>query len=79
MLSFFYSYLLLAQTFEKGQQTINDVTTYNWTVVSRDEHLDTNNTFNATFAFFQNMTIAPTISWAQKDVDVNLGPPVKLR
>ena len=68
-----------AQTYEKGQASINDVTAYNWTIDSTTEHLDTNSTTNSTFAFFQNLTISPAISWAQKDVDVNLGPPVKIR
>lgn len=69
---------VITQTFENGEPTVNEISTYNWTVVNNAEHLEAYRNVNATFAVFQNMTIAPKISWAQKDVDFNLGPPIKL-
>ena len=63
----------------EGKPTKNDVTVYNWTVTTTDQSVDANRTFNATFAFYQNMTITPYISWAQKDIDMKLGPPVQIR
>ena len=73
------SHYYLAQKFEEGKPSTNDVTSYNWTVTSTSEQLDTNSSVNTTFAFFQNTTISPAISWAQKDIDVNLGPPIHIR
>ena len=72
-------YCCTAQTFENGAPTVNDISTYNWTLVNNEEHIEAYRNVNTTFAVFQNITIAPKISWAQKDVDFNLGPPIKLR
>lgn len=69
---------VITQKFEEGKQPQNDISVYNWTVTSLNQHVDTNHTMNVTFALFQNMTISPAISWALKDVDMNLGPPVRI-
>ncbi|KAH3802556.1 uncharacterized protein LOC127837090 [Dreissena polymorpha] len=69
---------VISQSFVEGKPTKNDVTVYNWTVTTTDQRVDANRTFNATFAFYQNMTITPYISWAQKDIDMKLGPPVQI-
>lgn len=68
-----------AQKYEPGKPSENDVAVYNWTVQSASQNVDTNHTMNTSYAFFQNMTISPAVSWAQKDVAMNLGPPLKVR
>ncbi|XP_060568332.1 uncharacterized protein LOC132726934 [Ruditapes philippinarum] len=67
---------VITQKFEEGKPSENDVSSYNWTVMTSSQHVDTNGTMNTTFAFFQNMTVFPALSWAMKDVDMNLGPPI---
>jgi len=70
---------LTAQRFKEGEPVQNDAAVYNWTVTTSGQHVDVNRTFNATYAFYQNVTVTPYISWAQKDIDMNLGPPVQIR
>lgn len=67
---------VISQRFEEGKPSQNEASVYNWTVTSSNQHVDTNGTMNATFAVFQKMTVFPALSWAMKDVDMNLGPPI---
>lgn len=68
-----------AQIFQEDQPTVNDITTYNWKVDAENENLEAHRSVNATFAFFQNITITSAISWPKKDVDLNLGPIIHIR
>ncbi|XP_052773072.1 uncharacterized protein LOC128211950 [Mya arenaria] len=69
---------VISQRFEEGATPENEASVYNWTVVSGYQQVDTNHTFNTSWAFHQNLTLTPTISWGQKDINMNLGPPVQL-
>ncbi|KAL4222201.1 hypothetical protein ACF0H5_018238 [Mactra antiquata] len=69
---------VISQSFIEGKPSQNEVTTYDWTVTSTEQHVDTNATMNATFTVYQNVTILPAVSWAMKDVDMNLGPPIQV-
>ncbi|WAQ98178.1 hypothetical protein MAR_022551, partial [Mya arenaria] len=69
---------IISQRFEEGSVPVNEASVYNWTVVSGGQRVDTNHTFNTSWAFHQNLTLIPVISWWQKDIDMNLGPPVQL-
>lgn len=69
---------VITQRHNIGKPTENDVTVYNWSVTSSNQHVDTKHTMNATFSLYQNITITPAISWAQKDVDMKLSPPIQV-
>ena len=72
-------YFLSGQRYIDGEEPTSDVTFSNWTVDSYHEYLNIRDNENTSFAVFQSLIITPTVSWAQKDVDINFGQPIHIR